>query len=120
LQILDRIETRLEAENLSYNFGKVDNESILALCELSSDYDLQSMKVNYWQPFYADLSLEPVFVVFNYLQTNELEQCLVKNNLSPVVVDKSMSLLIPDCYFDSTIDENGEKNQCYKFIDQAF
>ena len=41
LQILDRIESKLSADVLSYKFESLDTKAIAALCELKDDFDLQ-------------------------------------------------------------------------------
>ena len=120
LQILNRIESKLSADVLSYKFESLDTKAIAALCELKDDFDFADLDLYYFQPFYSDLNLEPIFVVNNLddLTRLDLNSCISKNKLFELVVDSDTVIWLPMCYLNKPIE--GESNDCYQFIKESF
>ncbi len=120
LQILDRIESKLSADVLSYKFENLDTKAIAALCELEEGVDFSDLDLYYFQPFYSELNLEPIFVVNNLDEVTrlDLDSCISKNQLFELVVDLDTVIWLPMCYLNKPIE--GEANDCYEFIKESF
>ena len=125
LQILDRIDKKLQSKELKFSYDIVDYSKFRSLCR-ASNLDLDSLETQFsmfsFQPFYNDYNLEPI-LVFAGMDMQEssgtaehaaLADCAEQNNLQAVNVNSNLSFWVPNCYLNSAND--GEKNVCQMFL----
>ena len=117
LNILERIESKIDANDISYDFDSFDFDSFLSNCEKSDVSELEFESANYFQPFYSDLNLEPILIINKLGYDPELVACFNNNSLELITLNQGVSFLIPRCYLE---DLENPTNQCGLFVKKAF
>ncbi|MBT6143467.1 hypothetical protein HOH51_03055 [bacterium] len=128
LQILDRIDKKLQANELKFSYDIVDYSKFRSLCR-ASNLDLDPLETQFsmfsFQPFYNDYNLEPILVFSgmdmqkdsNNPELAALANCAEQNNLQVVNVNSNLSFWVPNCYLKAAND--GEKNVCQLFLTEV-